>query len=87
MSYKIIYEKGSKKYLEKLSGKIYRSITAAIENLAEDPRPFGIVELKPYANVYRIRKGDYRIVYEVKDDILLILVLDIGSRGQIYDNY
>ena len=47
MSYKIIYEKGSKKYLEKLSGKIYRSITAAIENLAEDPRPFGIVELKP----------------------------------------
>lgn len=87
MSYKIEYKKTPFKYLENLSGKIYRSITTAIEELAENPRPNGAIEVKPYQNIYRIRKGDYRIIYEIKDDVLLILILDIGSRGQIYDKY
>ena len=87
MSYQVIVEKGAQKYLDKLSGKIYDSINAAIEELAENPRPPGCVEVKPYQNIYRIRKGDYRIIYEVRDGVLLILVLDIGPRGQIYDKW
>lgn len=87
MSYKIEYKKTPEKILSKLTGKIYNSITTAIEDLAENPRPAGYVEVKPYSNVYRIRKGDYRIIYEVQDEVLLILVLDIGVRGQIYDKW
>lgn len=62
MNYEVVIEKAAKKYLDKLSGKIYRSITEAIEELAENPRPHNCTEVKPYANIYRIRKGDYRIV-------------------------
>ncbi len=87
MSYKIEYKKTPEKILIKLSGKIYASITAAIEELAENPRPLGCVEVKPYINIYRIRKGDYQIIYEVRDALLLILILDIGPRGQIYDKW
>ncbi len=87
MSYNIIIEKAAQKYLDKLSGKIYRSISVAISELAEEPRPHGITEVKPFENVYRIRKGDYRIIYKVEDDDLIILVLSIGSRGQIYSDF
>lgn len=46
MSYNIIIEKAAQKYLDKLSGKIYRSISVAISELAEEPRPHGITEVK-----------------------------------------
>ncbi len=58
MSYKIEYKRTAQKYLDKLSGKIYRSITAAIEELAEEPRPNGAIPLQGYQNIYRIRKGE-----------------------------
>lgn len=53
-----------------------------IDDLAVEPRPSGVKKLtKDY---YRIRVGDYRVVYEIKDEILTILVLKIGDRKEIY---
>lgn len=87
MMYTIIIEKDAAKFLQKLSGKIYNSVVAAIENLATNPRPDGCAEVKPYVNIYRIRQGAIRIIYEVNDTELIIKILDIGNRGQIYNDW
>ena len=87
MSYTLIIEKHPQKFLSRLTGKMYRSVSAAINALADDPRPPGCTELKPYPNTYRIRRGDIRIIYEVQDEKILIKILDIGYRGQVYDNW
>ena len=87
MIYEIVIQKDAAKFLQKLSGKIYKSVLTAIEELATNPRPDGCAEVKPHVNIYRIRQGSIRIIYEVTDTLLVIQILDIGNRGQIYNNW
>jgi mRNA interferase RelE/StbE len=56
----------------------------AIETLAANPRPQGCKKLKGRSG-YRIRKGDYRIIYDIYDDILVVDVIAAGHRREIYD--
>ncbi|MGA0557011.1 type II toxin-antitoxin system RelE family toxin [Larkinella sp. VNQ87] len=56
----------------------------AIKALADNPRPFGCKKLKGRKG-YRIRVGDYRVVYEINDGILVVLIIDVGHRREIYD--
>lgn len=67
-----------------MSDVIVMPILDAIENLAENPRPKGYKKLKGRTG-YRIRVGNYRIIYEIFDDILLIDVIDLGHRKDIYE--
>ncbi|WP_419930480.1 type II toxin-antitoxin system RelE family toxin [Candidatus Poriferisodalis sp.] len=62
-------------------------IRAAIDLLADEPRPPGCVKLAGEASAYRVRVGDYRIVYDVIDDRLVIQVVRIGHRRDIYRNH
>ena len=55
-----------------------------IDRLAVEPRPRGVVKLVGTANGYRVRVGDYRIVYEVHDDRLVVVVIRVGDRREIY---
>jgi len=55
-----------------------------IEKLAVDPRPEGCKKLKGRSG-YRVRKGDYRIIYDIQDDVLIIEVVAVGHRRQIYE--
>ncbi|MDJ0899633.1 MAG: type II toxin-antitoxin system RelE/ParE family toxin [Xenococcus sp. MO_188.B8] len=55
-----------------------------IDALATEPRPEGVVKLKGEENLYRIRVGDYRVIYNVQDDRLLVLVVKVGHRGDVY---
>lgn len=71
------------KKLSKLAVNIERSIVDSIELLGYSPRPQGCKNLKGQDG-YRIRVGNYRIIYQIKDKILLILILDIGHRRDIY---
>ncbi len=57
-----------------------------IESLADNPRPHGHVKLSGYENLYRVRKGDWRIVYLVQDEQLLILIIEVATRGNAYKN-
>lgn len=57
---------------------------AAIESLESDPRPVGCKKLVGSDHTYRLRIGDYRVVYEIQDDILVILVVRIRHRGDVY---
>jgi mRNA interferase RelE/StbE len=55
-----------------------------MEALSDDPRPSGCKKLKG-RNAYRVRKGDYRIIYEILDSVLVIDVIAVGHRRDIYD--
>jgi len=61
------------------------AISTAIDALAKDPRPSGQKKLSGYKNLYRLRVGDYRIVYAIVDRVLTVVVILIGQRGDIYE--
>jgi mRNA interferase RelE/StbE len=82
--YQVVIEKQAQKQLAKISPPDYAKIAAALKDLAADPRPFGYKKLKGRPG-YRIRVGDYRIIYQVKDNILTVFVLIIGHRREVYD--
>jgi mRNA interferase RelE/StbE len=63
---------------------LYRRLRADIDGLALNARPSGCVKLAGAPDLYRIRVGDYRVVYQVKDTPPVVLVLSIGQRREIY---
>jgi mRNA interferase RelE/StbE len=71
------------KALEKINEPYYTNIKQAIYSLSQNPRPLGFIKMKG-RNGYRIRVNDYRILYEIVDDILLVEVIDLGHRNDIY---
>lgn len=82
--YNLLISQSAEKTLKKLPTKEVSRVVAAIEKLAIDPRPQGCRKLSGEASAYRVRVGVYRIIYEVEDQILRILVLKIGHRKDIY---
>ena len=70
--------------LADLQRRDQQRIRAAIDLLAENPRPPNCVALQGEAGVYRVRVGDYRIVYEVFDRLLVVQVVRIGHRREVY---
>lgn len=83
MSFTLNFSKRAFKELNKINEPHYSNIKIAIINLTEDPRPKGYKKLKG-RNGYRIRIGNYRIIYEIFDSELLIDIIDIGHRKNIY---
>ncbi len=83
--YEILIERRAKKLLKNLPQDIKRRIDKSISSLALEPRPVGCKKLKDSRH-YRIRISDYRVVYDIEDDRLLILVIDIGHRKDVYRN-
>ena len=83
-NYKLRIKKSAVKELETISRKSDRQrIAARIESLAENPRPPGCKKLSG-SDRYRIRQGDFRIVYSVEDDELVVYVITIGDRKSVY---
>ena len=74
----------SEKQLGSLPVQAQQRIRRRIDDLADDPRPRGTVKMEGREGQYRIRVGDYRVIYQIKDDVLLVLVIDIGNRREIY---
>jgi mRNA interferase RelE/StbE len=70
--------------LRKLLPEARRRIQAAVELLAETPRPPGAKKLSGSSGDWRVRTGDYRIIYEIQDDRLIVLVVAVGHRREIY---
>jgi mRNA interferase RelE/StbE len=83
MKYTVLIERYAQKQIMKLGKKAIPIIKAAIAGLADNPRPFGYKKLKG-EEAYRIRIGDYRIIYEINDDIILVTVVSVGHRKDIY---
>lgn len=68
----------------KLQPETRRRLSRKIDSLALDPRPDGVKKLHGEENVYRVRDGDFRIIYQIEDRKLLILVLSVGNRRDVY---
>lgn len=83
--YELQYKKKAIKALAKINEPYYTAIIQAIDELAEDPRPFGYIKLTGRSG-YRIRVGTYRIIYDIFDTNLIIEIVNVGSRGDIYED-
>ena len=83
--YHVSLKPAAERALAKLSKKNQKALASRIEALALAPRPRGAEKLKGAADLYRIRSGDFRIIYQVHDDVLRVLVVIIGDRKDIYD--
>lgn len=84
MTYRIEIKRSARKALLALPHDMQRRMGAAIDALASDPRGPGTRKLTGSDLLYRLRVGDYRVVYEIHDDRLLILVVKVGHRREIY---
>lgn len=84
MTYHVNLSKSVIKTLIKINEPNYSNIKSAIYSLADNPRPRGCKKLKGRSG-YRIRVGDYRVIYEIIDNELIIDVITVGHRKDIYD--
>ncbi|MGS1091684.1 MULTISPECIES: type II toxin-antitoxin system RelE family toxin [Corynebacterium] len=80
----ITYVPSAAKAIRKLDRSTARRLLDAIESLASDPRPPGSIQLKGGSGEFRIRVGDYRVVYGIHHDELVVLVLRVGHRREVY---
>jgi mRNA interferase RelE/StbE len=83
MTYRVEISRRAAKAVTSLDKPLRRKILAAIDSLSGNPRPAGCKKLAD-REAWRIRVGDYRIIYEIHGQVLLVIVVDIGHRREIY---
>jgi mRNA interferase RelE/StbE len=83
--HRILLRPAAQRFLRKLRDKTLATrLVAAIRGLATDPRPPGCEKLVGVEDLYRIRVRDYRIIYQIQTAVLLVLVVKIGHRREVY---
>ena len=85
MTYRVELAPSAARQLKKFNPDVRRRIQGVLELLAEDPRPPAATRLVGGAGGWRVRTGDYRVIYEVHDARVLVLVLRMGHRREVYD--
>ncbi|SDL07883.1 type II toxin-antitoxin system RelE family toxin [Tessaracoccus oleiagri] len=85
MTYRIELAPAALRQLRKLDRAAQRRVQAAIELLATEPRPPGAKKLVGGTGEWRVHTGDYRVVYQIDDDVLRVLVIAVGHRKEIYN--
>jgi mRNA interferase RelE/StbE len=84
--YRVELSRTALKALENLPKADFQKISKKIDGLQTNPRPQKVEKLSGYDDLYRVRSGDYRIVYQIFDKQLIILVVNVGHRREIYRN-
>jgi mRNA interferase RelE/StbE len=82
--YRVLLERAAEKDLKRLSSEIHDRVITAIRGLANDPRPSGCRKLSGSKHDWRIRVGDYRVVYEIADEIRIVRVNRVRHRREVY---
>ncbi len=85
MSYEVLIKPAAQRQLKKLPRAVQGNLIALIEQLAQDPRPPGCKKLKGRQSQYRVRLGDYRVVYSIEEIALVVRVIKVGHRRDIYE--
>ena len=85
MSYSVTLSPAAARQLRKFDPEVRRRIQAVIELLAENPRPPAATRLVGGGGEWRVRTGDYRVVYEIHERELLVLVLRMAHRREVYE--
>lgn len=84
MNYRILYAESALKQLRKIDRSVAQRIIRAIDGLSSEPRPVGSIKLVGGSGELRIRVGNYRVVYEINDDEVVVLVLRVAHRREVY---
>ena len=82
--YNVQITPAARKQLDKLDKQIQHRLQPKIDELAIEPRPHGVKKLAGKDDLYRVRVGDFRILYTIEDDRLIVLVVKIADRKQAY---
>ena len=85
-TYRVEYAPAADKQIRKLDPVAQDRVIRTVALLASNPRPPKATQLVGGGGEWRVRTGDYRIVYEVRDDVLLVLVVRVGQRREVYRN-
>lgn len=85
MSYEVRFTDTALRELARLQPVTRRRIRAKAGRLAEDPRPQGATRSAGTRHLWRLRVGDHRVIYAVRDQVLLVIVVRVGSREHVYD--
>jgi mRNA interferase RelE/StbE len=86
--YRLVFKSSAAKELEAVGQKADRArLVASIKDLAEQPKPVGAEKLSGHIDLYRIRVGNYRVVYEIDDGQIVITVIKVGHRKEIYRSF
>ena len=83
MSYALAFKPSAEKELRRLSHDVIPRIVAAVQTLGDQPRPHGCVKMS-HSESWRIRVGDYRVIYDIDDGMKQIVVLHVGHRREVY---
>lgn len=83
--YTVVLTETAEKELRRLPSKVIEKIIAVLKSMEENPRPTGCKKLKGYKNLWRVRVGDYRLIYAIEEVIMLVDVREVGHRKDIYD--
>lgn len=84
-AYRVEFTTAAAREVRKLDPQVRRRILTALGELEHDPRPHGVRKLAGYDNAWRIRVGDYRALYEVIDERVLVTVFRVGHRREVYE--
>ena len=85
MAYTVRFARDAAKQIGKLPKKARERLLAKITRLADDPRPPGCLKLTDAQGLHRIRSGDYRVVYSIRDAELIVTVVRVADRNDAYD--
>lgn len=84
MPYRIQIVPSALRQMSHFDGRLRDRLGEAIDGLAQDPRPRGAVKLEGKANRWRVRVGDYRVIYDIVEGILLVMIIRIAHRREAY---
>ena len=84
MKYTVVISRAAQKAMDRLDGDIYSRIIHKLESLEDNPRPMGVEKLAGADNLYRIRVGDWRVIYMIQDKNLMVLVVKVAHRREVY---
>ena len=82
--YQVVIDRDARRVLKRCPADLVRRLRAAILALAVNPRPGGCKKLTGPYDLWRVRVGDWRIIYQIQDDVLIVVVVEIGPRGDVY---
>jgi mRNA interferase RelE/StbE len=85
MSYEVIITKSAQREIRKLTNNIIKLSIETIAKLGENPRPKGSIKLEGSSNGYRVRIGNYRIIYTIEDKIRIVQVESVKHRKDVYE--
>jgi mRNA interferase RelE/StbE len=84
VTYQVELAPAAVRQIKKLPRDVQQLVVQQLEELALNPRPNGVVKLEGAESLYRVRLGDYRIVYQIQDEVLLVTVVKVAHRREVY---